>query len=226
MASEFNPEEYRESPHKVVIVSGGSGSGKTSLIEGAIASDELTESGLILPRYYVTRPPREDRDETNYNFVTPAEFEEAWREGKMFERATYNGNFYGSQSPEAAFSEAAKKPEDPAVALYDLDIQEGVLALLDNFPGALLVAIRTHTDRKREEKLLTERMRGRGDSEDEIRRRLDIYYEHEKSLLFEGAGPIHPNIIIVNVGELAVAQSAFNHAILNGSLPSALDFDT
>lgn len=220
MASKFNPEEYQESLRKVVIVAGGSGAGKTSLIEGAVASVELADSGLILPSYYVTRPPREDRDETNYNFVTPDEFEEAWEARKMFERATYNGNFYGSQSPDAVFDEAGLGPDDPAVAIYDLDIQEGVPALLKNCPGALLVAIRTYKDRELEEPLLIERMRGRGDSEDEISHRLGIYYEREKSLLFEGAGDIQPNITIVNVGELAVAQSAFNFAILNGTHPA------
>jgi guanylate kinase len=225
MASEFNSEDYRESAHKVVIVAGGSGSGKTSLIEGAIASDELDDSGLILPSYYVTRPPRVDRVETNYNFVTPEEFKKAWDARKMFERTEYNGYLYGSQSPEAVFEEARLGPDDPAVAIYDLDIQEGVPALLENSPGALLIAIRTYEDRKLEEPLLIERMRGRGDSEDEINHRLSIYYEREKSLLFEGASDNQPNIIIVNVGELAVAQSAFNLAILNGTLPTTVEFD-
>ncbi len=220
MSREFSPEKYRDSAHKVVVVAGGSGAGKTSLIQGAIASTELAGSGLILPGYYVTRPPRKDRDETNYNFVTPEQFDEAWEARKMFERASYNGHFYGSQSPEAVFSETGKKPEDPALAIYDLDIQEGVPALLKNYPRTLFIAIQTYKDREREEPLLTERMRGRGDPEDEIRCRLELYYKHEKSLLFEGAGPIHPNIIIENVGELAVAQSAFNFAILNGTQPA------
>lgn len=219
MASKFNPEEYQESPRKVVIVAGGSGSGKTSLIEGAIASDELADSGLILPSYYVTRPPREDRVETNYNFVTPDKFEKAWADSEMFERTEYNGYLYGSQSPDAVFDQAGLGPDDPAVTIYDLDIEEGVPALLKNCPGALLVAIRTYIDREREEPLLIERMRGRGDSEDEISDRLGIYYEREKSLLFEGTGDIQPNITIVNVGELAVAQSAFNFAIMNGTQP-------
>lgn len=220
MSRNFNQQKYSEAKHKVVVVAAGPGAGKSSLIEGAIVSAELADAGLLLPRYYVTRSPREDRDESNYNFVTPEEFEDAWEAGKMFERVTYNGHFYGSQSPEAVFDEAGLGPNNPAVAIYDLDIQEGVPALLDNFTGAFLVAIRTHNDRKREEKLLTERMRGRGDPEDEIRCRLELYYKHEKSLLFEGAGPIHPNIIIENVGELAVAQSAFNFAILNGTQPA------
>ncbi len=73
--------------------------------------------------------------------------------------------------------------------------------------------------------LLTERMRGRGDSEDEINHRLSIYYEREKSLLFERASHIQPNITIVNVGDLAIAQSAFNYAIINGSLPTTVEFD-
>lgn len=220
MSREFSPEKYRKSPHKVVVVAAGPGAGKSSLIEGAIESPELAESGLILPRYFVTRAPRKDRKETNYNFVTREEFEVAWDAGKMFERASYNGDFYGSESPNAAFERARLNAVDHATVIYDLDIQEGVPALLENYPEAMFVANRSYEDRDREEPLIIKRMRERGTSHKEINDRLDIYYKDQKPLLFEGAGDIMPDIIIENVGELAVAQAEFNYAILNGHLNS------
>ncbi len=217
MSRVFNPEEYRDSTRKVVVVAAGPGAGKSSLIEGAMTSTDLANQKLILPRYYVTREPREDRLEPNYNFVTEEEFEKAWTAGKMFERVRYNGKLYGSQSPDAVFDNADLNESDRALIVYDLDIKEGVPALLDNCPEALFIAIRTFQDRAQEEPLLIERMLGRGTPIDEINERLRDYYETQKPLLFEGASDIQPDIIIENLGEFAVVQTTFNYAIINGS---------
>ena len=76
---------------KIYILVGPSGSGKTALI------NELTKRNpdfVSIPSV-TTRAPR-NVPEPDYRFLTPEEFEEEKKEGRLLEYSSYAGNWYGT----------------------------------------------------------------------------------------------------------------------------------
>jgi guanylate kinase len=77
----------------LIIVSGPSGAGKSALAASVLAA----MPGLTFSVSYTTRAPRaNERDGTDYHFVTKAEFEALIQSHHLLEWAEVYGNYYGT----------------------------------------------------------------------------------------------------------------------------------
>ncbi|MFO0951341.1 MAG: guanylate kinase [Isosphaeraceae bacterium] len=147
-------------PGQLVVVSGPSGSGKSSVLRQALLHPGVNARLSVSA---TTREPRPGEcDGVDYYFLTQNDFREAIGRGEFLEWAEYGPNLYGT----------------PARPVYDalaegmtvvLEIEVlGALQIRQHAPGALFVFIRTPTFR-----ILEERLRGRGtETEASVLRRL------------------------------------------------------
>lgn len=154
-------------PGLLFVVSGPSGAGKDTLVEG------LREQRPSL-RYSVsatTRPPRpEERDAEHYFFVSESEFERLSRNGGLLEWREYNGNLYGTPRDyiERTLSEG-----------YDVIIKpevNGALAVKAAYPDAVLIFLVPDRFSNLRERLLARRT----ETNEEIARRLEIAQQEMK----------------------------------------------
>jgi len=144
----------------VVVVSGPSGTGKTSVVEGLARRHSFRFSVSM-----TTRAARPDEvDGVDYRFVDRETFEQAVAAGEMVEWAEYSGHLYGT--PRAAIAVPLAEGEDVL-----LDIEErGARQVRAAFPEALMVYLLPPSM-----EVLEQRLRSRGDTaEKEIRRRLAV----------------------------------------------------
>ena len=87
-------EGWGHLPGQLVVVSGPSGSGKSSVIRRVLETGRLN---LQLSISATTRDPRPgETDGVDYYFMTATSFEDAVGRGEFLEWAEYNGNFYGT----------------------------------------------------------------------------------------------------------------------------------
>ena len=64
--------------------------GKTTIL------NELEKRGMKKAINYTTRPRREsEKESAEYEFITKPQFEEMWEQGKLLQRAQFNGEYYG-----------------------------------------------------------------------------------------------------------------------------------
>lgn len=142
------------------MVSGPSGAGKTSVIEGLSAFLPFDFSVSM-----TTRPRRPgERDGVDYRFVDAAEFSRARDAGELVEWAEYGGNWYGTPRREV------EAPRERGVdVLLDIEMV-GARQVKHAFPEAIMIFIRPPTLA-----VLEERLRRRGDTgEADIVRRLAV----------------------------------------------------
>jgi guanylate kinase len=149
-----------ESEPLVLIVSGPSGSGKSSLVEKI-----LEVPGTMLSVSCTTRAPRgTESDGKWYNFVSEVEFQRMVQCGEFLEYAQVFGkNWYGTPRKWLELARAQKKD-----LVLEIDVQ-GALQVKQKLPGAVAVFVLPPSRAD-----LEHRIRARGqDSEDEIHRRLE-----------------------------------------------------
>ncbi len=140
-------------PGQLVVVSGPSGSGKSSVIRQALETGGLN---LRLSVSATTRAPRPGEvNGVDYHFLTAAEFEKALKGQEFLESATYNENFYGT--PSKPVYESLKTGQS---VLLEIEV-EGAKQVRESAPTALFVFIRTPRFQD-----LEERLRGRGTETD------------------------------------------------------------
>lgn len=143
----------------LIIVSGPSGAGKTSICTPALARLQ----GIELSVSTTTRACRgTERDGVDYHFVTSERFEEMIRRGEFAEWAEVHGNRYGTSR--AGLEASLARGRD---VLLDIDVQ-GARQIKSAYPQAvsifLLPPSRDHIER---------RLTARGtDSAETVRRRL------------------------------------------------------
>ena len=78
---------------RVVLISGMSGAGKSSLVSALLNHDH----SLMLSISHTTRDPRPgEKDGREYHFISVAEFEERKEKGEFLESALVHGNYYGT----------------------------------------------------------------------------------------------------------------------------------
>ena len=81
----------------LIVISGPSGAGKTSVIDALLQSD----STLMCSVSATTRPPRPNEiDGVNYHFLSPSEFETRRGKGEFVEWTRYGGYCYGTLKSE------------------------------------------------------------------------------------------------------------------------------
>ena len=112
---------------------------------------------LVLSRSWTTRAPRPGETDADYTFVTRDDFVANIERGAFLEWAEYLGNLYGTP-----------RPDPPAGCDVILVIEvQGAAQVLEKVPGAVMILIVPPSRQAQEA-----RLRARGDSEEQVRRRL------------------------------------------------------
>ena len=146
----------------VIVLIGPGGVGKGTIARNLISRD----SRLWLSRSWTTREPRPSENGTEYYFVSRDTFEEGIAEGKFLEWAEFNSNLYGTPHPSV--------PNEYDVVL-EIEIH-GAIQVAEHYPDAVIIQIQPP-----DVDTLTERLRGRGDSETHVAQRLSTTpWETEK----------------------------------------------
>ena len=147
-------------PGQLVVVSGPSGSGKSSIIREVLNRGELN---LQLSVSATSRNPRPGEVEgTDYYFKTKDAFRDAIEAGAFLEWAEYNDNYYGT--PAAPVFE---RLEAQGSVLLEIEVA-GALQIRERVPSAVFVFLKAPTFRD-----LENRLRARGtETEAQIFRRL------------------------------------------------------
>lgn len=119
-------------PGLLFVVSGPSGAGKDTLVEGLRARHDR----LLYSISATTRSPRPgERDGVDYFFLSREEFERRLSESGFLEHREYNGNLYGT--PRSFIDEALRTG-------YDVIVKpevNGAIAIKERYPDAVLVFI-------------------------------------------------------------------------------------
>jgi guanylate kinase len=152
---------------KLIIVSGPSGVGKSTLIEETMKMrDDLCFSTSV-----TTRSPRPGEvDGEDYFFITPSRFAEMAENNELVEHATYVGNSYGT--PRAYVEE---KQADGWNGVLDIEVQ-GAAQVKEKEPDAVSVFVVSPSLEE-----LEKRLTGRGtESPEKIRERLERAREEYK----------------------------------------------
>jgi len=112
---------------------------------------------LWLSRSWTTREQRPSETGEEYTFVTRQAFEEAIAAGHFLEWAEFHGNLYGTPRPEAG---------DEHDILLEIEVQ-GAEQVRQAAPEAVVILVKPPSLEE-----LERRLRGRGDSDDHVARRL------------------------------------------------------
>jgi len=135
----------------MLLLIGASASGKTE-----VAHRLRSTFGIVKAITHTTRSPRVgEKDGVDYFFCTEKKFLAALKAGKFVEHTYYNGHYYGCSKKEVA---------DNKCVVVDPNGLRSFLALHD--PTVVTFDLRAS------EKTREERMRHRGDKEEDIEKRL------------------------------------------------------
>ncbi len=154
-------------PGLLFVVSGPSGAGKDTLVEGL----RQTRPSLRYSVSATTRPRRaEERDGEHYFFVTELEFDRLRRHGGLLEWREYGGNLYGTPRDyiERSLSEGYDVIVKPEV--------NGALAVKAAYPDAVLIFLVPDRFSNLRERLLARRT----ETNEEIAHRLEIAQQEMK----------------------------------------------
>ncbi len=166
-------------PGKLVVVSGPSGVGKSSVAHGAM---ERTDAEFSVSA--TTRAPRPgETDGQDYWFVSPERFAEMREQGAFLECAQVYDNWYGT--PAEPVEQAIDRGE---VILLDIDVQGGI-QVHQKMPSATFVMVLPPSDAE-----LVRRLTGRG-TEDEKSLQTRITKAREQMQLANESGIYEHEIV-------------------------------
>ncbi len=163
-SGDFGIPMARAGQGRLVIVSGPSGAGKTTLMREVLRCSAVPLWPSVSA---TTRPPRPgEKDGVDYYFLSPEEFEARRRRGEFLEcfQVHQQGHWYGTPAREVLAGLAQGK-----WVVLEIDVQ-GAMAVREQFPEAISIFIRPGSDEYLEE--LQRRLRGRGEPEASIAERL------------------------------------------------------
>lgn len=146
-----------------IVVCGVSGAGKSTLLRN------LNHSSLELPRSVTTRKPRVGESKREYLFVYPSMFEQLKSENKLLIYQWYHQDQYGILTDD--YEAIIKKGK---IAIKDIGY-DGILMLKSQIKQVPCILIDAPLD------ALVERMKKRGDSDEQIKERL-IFVREELNL--------------------------------------------
>ena len=149
-----------ENNSRLFIISGASGTGKTSLVQKLLQSDQMLEVSIS----HTTRKPLPgERDGHDYHFVSEQEFTRMLEKGEFLEHARIYGHHYGTSRQNVLYSLEQGKD-----MLLEIDWQ-GAKQVCASFATAVTVFILPP-----DVATLRSRLEGRGrDSHEAINSRLD-----------------------------------------------------
>ena len=137
----------------LIVVSGPGWVGKGTIAELLVTKHKK----LWLSKSWTTRPRRETENKDAYIFVTREEFQQAIEEGVFLEWAEFHGNYYATPRPD---------PPEGYDVLLEIDVQ-GAKSIADHGLEFLMIFVDAPTIEDQ-----AERLRGRGDNEEEVLRRI------------------------------------------------------
>ncbi len=166
------PGAAAPSPGKLIIISGPSASGKTTLLSKLF---ERRPGPLVASVSATTRPPRPgEEDGRHYHFLSPDEFRRRRERGDFLESFEVYGRgyWYGTLKNEVAAGLNAGQ-----WVVLEIDVH-GALEVLKSFPDAVTIFVHPGSPDE-----LERRLRGRGtEQEADIQRRLATANEELKYL--------------------------------------------
>ncbi len=134
---------------KIFVISGLSGAGKDSVIEG------LKKSGLDYTQIITTttRSMRSNESQGKpYYFVSEEEFKRMISENKFFEWAVVYDHYYGNTREEVAQALKKNKP-----VILRIDVQ-GAQTIKENFPEAIVIFLSVSSP-----EIIAQRLKKRGE---------------------------------------------------------------
>ncbi|MAJ97354.1 guanylate kinase [bacterium] len=140
--------------NNIVIISGPSGVGEDSVIEGLRTTTAINRVVTT-----TTRAPRKEEKEGHpYSFISKEEFEQKIKDGEMVEWAKqYNGNFYGVTK-----EELQRVNDLEGVGVWKIEYQ-GVITAKKLFPEIKAILLSAESL-----EVLEERIRSRGEVSDKF----------------------------------------------------------
>ncbi len=137
------------------VVSGPSGTGKSSILEMFLRQDRQTRFSVS----YTTRAKRDHEvDGRDYHFVDTAKFQAMVGEGEFLEWENVHGYFYGTPR-----TEVLQPLSEGIDVMLDIDVK-GALTVKEEWPEAVLIFIDTPSPDE-----LVRRLSARGEKEIERR---------------------------------------------------------
>ena len=144
----------------VIVVSGPGGVGKSTIVDDLVKRDP----NLWLSRSWTTRERRQGEVADAYKFVTREQFEQHIADGGFLEWTDFLGNLYGTPTPSAP---------DGKDTVLEIEV-DGAQQVKKLNAKALLLFILPPS--RQEQK---SRLRGRGDSDQKVEKRLRKAEEEE-----------------------------------------------
>lgn len=153
-------DDWGELPGRLFVISGASGTGKSTLARRLVARPEV---GAVLSVSATTREPRPgERDGVDYYFYDRGRFDSARERDEFLETAEVHGNYYGT--PVGPVRELLASGR---CVILEIDVQGG-FQVRGHVPSAMLIFVQAPGA-----EALEARLRGRaGDDDATIRRRL------------------------------------------------------
>lgn len=145
---------------RILVLVGGSGSGKSTI------ATELEKQGFHRLVTTTTRPMREGEvNHISYHFVSEEEF---WKLNRV-EENQYVGNWYGLSKDEV---EEKMKIYEQLIIVMDINGAKAMKRIYGNIVQVVFITISP--------KIMEERLRQRGSSEEQVRARLENAYKYEE----------------------------------------------
>jgi guanylate kinase len=177
-------------PGKLVVISGPSGAGKTSICNELLRRIPNSRWSVSA----TTRPKRGDEiDGEAYQFVTRAEFERMIARDELLEHAEYLGNLYGT--PRGPVEQAVAGGE---IVILEIDVQGGA-QIAERKPDSIRIFVLPPTAAT-----LKGRLEGRRtESEAQREKRLD---QAEREIGFAESSGHYPYFVVNDILQDSVAR--------------------